>query len=86
MIAFNNNQNNNDKIAKGLKKLMDAIDNADISDLIEDINPEEYQNTNLTIINDLIYKNLFQENKTVISLMITKNKNNSLDCLIDVIE
>ena len=89
MIAFNNNQEpNEDKIHKGLKKLLDEVLGLSSSSSPLSINfePEEYNNINISDITQNIYDKLYQQNKQSMSLLITKNKNNSLNCIIDIIE
>ena len=86
MIAFRKDENSDeDKILKSLQKLLKEVSDLDPSDLI-DFQEKEYKEVNISDITQTIYDSLYQENNTAISLLITKNKNNSLNLIIDVIE
>ena len=86
MIAFNNNENSpEDKIFKNLKKLLDEVSGLDSSDLIS-FKPQEYDEVNISDITQIIYDTLYQQNNIAISLLITKNDNNSLNLVVDAIE
>ena len=86
MIAFRKDENSDeDKILKSLQKLLKEVSDLDPSDLI-DSQEKEYKEVNISDITQTIYDSLYQENNTAISLLITKNKNNSLNLIIDVIE
>lgn len=89
MIAFNNNQEpHEDKIHKGLSNLLNEILGLtpDSTPLSINFEPEEYSNVNISDITQIIYDNLYQQHNTAISLLITKNKNNSLNLTVDIIE
>lgn len=89
MIAFNNNQEpNEDQIHKGLNNLLNEILGLtpDSTPLSINFEPEEYSNVNISDITQIIYDNLYQQHNTAISLLITKNKNNSLNLTVDIIE
>jgi len=83
MIAFNNNQSNEDKLNKAFQKLMKAVNEVEPESLLDDIEPSTYLDTNLSEIVDIMYQSLFIENKTSINLFITKNPDNSLDLTIE---
>lgn len=86
MIAFNNNENSpEDKILNNLKKLLDEVSGLDSSDLIG-FKPQEYDEVNISDITQIIYETLYQQNNIAISLLITKNDNNSLNLVVDTIE
>jgi len=86
MIAFNNNEDpTEDKILKNLQKLLDEVSGLDSSQLL-DFTPEEHDNVNISDITQIIYDTLYQQSNTAISLLITKNDNNSLNLIIDTIE
>ena len=86
MIAFRKDENSDeDKILKSLQKLLKEVSDLDLSNLI-DFQEKEYKEVNISDITQTIYDSLYQENNTAISLLITKNKNNSLNLIIDVIE
>ena len=86
MIAFRKDENSDeDKIMQGLQKLFKEISDLDTSDIIG-FKPEEYDNVNISDITQVIYDTLYQKNNTAISLLITKNDNNSLNLVIDTIE
>lgn len=86
MIAFNNNENSpEDKILNNLKKLLDEVSGLDSSDLIG-FKPQEYDEVNISDITQIIYDTLYQQNNIAISLLITKNDNNSLNLVVDTIE
>jgi len=86
MIAFNNNEDpTEDKILKNLQKLLDEVSGLDSSQLL-DFTPEEHDNVNISDITQMIYDTLYQQSNTAISLLITKNDNNSLNLIIDTIE
>ena len=83
MIAFNNNQSNEDKLHKAFQKLMKAVNEVEPESLLDDIEPSTYLDTNLSEIVDVMYQSLFIDNKTSINLFITKNPDNSLDLTIE---
>lgn len=86
MIAFRKDEDSEeDKIIQGLQKLFEEISDLDTSDIIG-FKPEEYDNVNISDITQVIYDTLYQKNNTAISLLITKNENNSLNLVIDTIE
>ena len=86
MIAFRKDQNSDeDKILNNLKKLLDEVSGLDSSDLIG-FKPEEHDEVNISDITQIIYDTLYQQNNIAISLLITKNDNNSLNLVIDTIE
>lgn len=86
MIAFKKDENSDeDKILKSLQKLLKEVNSLDSSNLI-DFQEKEYKEVNISDITQNIYDSLYQKNNTAISLLITKNKNNSLNLIIDVIE
>lgn len=86
MIAFRNNENSDeDKIIQNLQKILNDINELDSSHLIS-FKPEEYDNVNISDITQIIYDTFYQKNNQAISLLITKNKNNSLNLVIDTIE
>lgn len=86
MIAFRKDEDyEEDKIMQGLQKLFKEISDLDTSDIIG-FKPEEYDNVNISDITQVIYDTLYQKNNTAISLLITKNDNNSLNLVIDTIE
>lgn len=87
MIAFNNNQESDKlKLHKGLKKLLDEILQLDSKKFSIDFEPSEYNDINISDITQIIYDTLYQQNKQTMSLLITKNKNNSLNLIVDIIE
>jgi len=83
MIAFNNNQSNEDKLNKAFQKLMKAVNEVEPESLLGGIEPSTHLDTNLSEIVDIMYQSLFIENKTSINLFITKNPDNSLDLTIE---
>ena len=86
MIAFKKDEDSReDKIMQGLQKLFQEISDLDTSDIIG-FKPEEYDDVNISDITQVIYDTLYQKNNTAISLLITKNDNNSLNLVIDTIE
>jgi hypothetical protein len=86
MIAFRENDNSDEiQVIKNLQKLLNKLDNLESSMLLE-FCPEEYDNINISDITQIIYEKLFQDNSTVISLLITKSDNNSLNLVIDMME
>lgn len=86
MIAFRKDENSDeDKILNNLKKLLDEVSGLDSSDLIG-FKPEEYDEVNISDITQIIYDTLYQQNNIAISLLITKNDNNSLNLVVDTIE
>jgi len=86
MIAFRKDEDSHeDKITKGLQKLFEEIDNLDTSNLIV-IKPEEYDGVSISDITQFIYDTLYQQNYSALSLLITKNENNSLNLVIDTME
>lgn len=86
MIAFRKDENSpEDKILKNLQKLLDEVSGLDSSDLIG-FKPQEYDEVNISDITQIIYDTLYQQNNIAISLLITKNDNNSLNLVVDTIE
>lgn len=86
MIAFRKDENSpEDKILKNLQKLLDEVSGLDSSDLIS-FKPQEYDEVNISDITQIIYDTLYQQNNIAISLLITKNDNNSLNLVVDTIE
>ena len=86
MIAFRKDENSpEDKILKSLQKLLDEVSGLDSSDLIS-FKPQEYDEVNISDITQIIYDTLYQQNNIAISLLITKNDNNSLNLVVDTIE
>ena len=85
MITFNNEENPQDEVVKNLKKLLDELSHLDFSDH-DHLNPEQYDNVNISDITQIIYDKIYQQNSTAISLLITKNENNSLELTLDIIE
>lgn len=85
MIAFRNESSDEDKIMQNLQKLFDELGDLESSDLIG-FKPQEYDEVNISDITQMIYETLYQQNNTAISLLITKNKNNSLNLVVDTIE
>lgn len=67
--------------SEGFQQIIDIIHN----------NPEYYngsyhKDTDISKILDCIYKTLFTDNHSSISLIVEKNSNNSLDLIVDVIK
>lgn len=85
MIAFRNESSDEDKIMQNLQKLFDELGDLESSDLIG-FKPQEYDEVNISDITQMIYETLYQQNNTAISLLITKNDNNSLNLVVDTIE
>jgi len=84
MIAFKDSfESEEDKIKKALKNLMKAVEEVDTQSLLDEANSSTYLDTNLSEIIDLLYQSLFVDNNNSVSLFVTKNQDNSLDCTIE---
>jgi len=84
MIAFKDSfESEEDKIKKALKKLMKAVEEVDTQSLLNEADSSTYLDTNLSEIIDLLYQSLFVDNNNSVSLFVTKNQDNSLDCTIE---
>ena len=95
MIAFRkdwdpNNKDDVDKFIDKLKVLLGGTnieyDEEDIFSDHDDIDGNFYASVNLSEILNLIYQAMYQKNHKVISVIINKNENNSLDVSIDPIK
>jgi|TARA_Y100000289_G_scaffold62654_1_gene72165 hypothetical protein len=89
MIAFRKDwdSNEDDQIEEMINKLKDILGevNNDFQ-LHEDINQDFYASINISEIINLIYNAMYQKDNEIISLLINKNPNNSLDVSIDYIK
>ena len=84
MIAFKDNfESEENKIEKALKNLMKAVEEVDTQSLLDEVNSSTHLDTNLSEIIDLLYQSLFVDNNNSVSLFVTKNQDNSLDCTIE---
>ena len=84
MIAFKDSfESEEDKIKKALKNLMKAVEEVDTQSLLDEADSSTYLDTNLSEIIDLLYQSLFVDNNNSVSLFVTKNQDNSLDCTIE---
>ena len=84
MIAFKDSFESEEyKIKKALKNLMKAVEEVDTQSLLDEVDSSTHLNTNLSEIIDLLYQSLFVENNNSVSLFVTKNQDNSLDCTIE---
>jgi hypothetical protein len=84
MIAFKDSfESEEDKIKKALKNLMKAVEEVDTQSLLDEVNSSTHLDTNLSEIIDLLYQSLFVDNNNSVSLFVTKNQDNSLDCTIE---
>jgi len=82
MIAFNRDEYSDDKIEKAVEKLQKILEQAYYED-INDINEDEYEQTNLSELLSLTYQALFIDDHNLITLSISLNKNNSLSFKIE---
>ena len=84
MIAFKNSfESEGDKIKKALKNLMKAVEEVDTQSLLDEVDSSTHLDTNLSEMIDLLYQSLFVDNNNSVSLFVTKNQDNSLDCTIE---
>jgi len=84
MIAFKDNfESEENKIEKALKNLMKAVEEVDTQSLLDESDSSTHLDTNLSEIIDLLYQSLFVDNNNSVSLFVTKNQDNSLDCTIE---
>jgi len=84
MIAFKDSfESEEDKIKKALKNLMKAVEEVDTQSLLDEVNSSTHLDSDLSEIIDLLYQSLFVDNNNSVSLLVTKNQDNSLDCIID---
>jgi len=84
MIAFKDSfESEEEKIKKALKNLMKAVEEVDTQSLLDEADSSTYLDTNLSEIIDLLYQSLFVDNNNSVSLFVTKNQDNSLDCTIE---
>ena len=95
MIAFRkdwdpNNNNDVDKLIEKLKMMLGGThieyNQEDLFDDYDDIDSNFYSSVNLSEVLNLIYQAMYQKNHEVISVVINKNENNSLDISIDPIK
>jgi len=83
MIAFKDSfESEEDKIKKALKNLMKAVEEVDTQSLLDEVNSSTHLDSDLSEIIDLLYQSLFVDNNNSVSLLVTKNQDNSLDCII----
>ena len=84
MIAFKDSFESEEyKIKKALKNLMKAIEEVDTQSLLDEVDSSTHLDTNLSEMIDLLYQSLFVDNNNSVSLFVTKNQDNSLDCTIE---
>jgi len=84
MIAFKDSfESEEDKIKKALKNLMKAVEEVDTQSLLDEVDSSTHLDTNLSEMIDLLYQSLFVDNNNSVSLFVTKNQDNSLDCTIE---
>jgi len=84
MIAFKDSfESEEDKIKKALKNLMKAVEEVDTQYLLDESDSSTHLDTNLSEIIDLLYQSLFVDKNNSVSLFVTKNQDNSLDCTIE---
>ena len=84
MIAFKDSFESEEyKIKKALKNLMKAVEEVDTQSLLDKDDSSTYLDTDLSEIIDLLYQSLFVDNHNSVSLLVTKNQDNSLDCTIE---
>ena len=81
MIAFNKNNKHNENSLKKLEDILFSIYPEILAN--EDLPDEDFENTNLSELLEIVYFHLFTENYTNINLSIIKNKNNSLEIKIN---
>lgn len=81
MIAFRKDDYNDDKI-RALEKLQKILEEA-YDATFDNIEEDEYEQTNLSELLSLTYQALFIDNHDLITLSIKKNKNNSLSLKIE---
>ena len=67
--------------SEGIKQIIDILYNN-----AEYYNGSYHKDTDISKIVDCIYKTLFTDNNSSISLIVEKNSNNSLDLIVDVIK
>ena len=82
MIAFNRNDGDEDKIEKAAEKLQKILEQIYFASF-DDIDQDEYEQTNLSELLSLVYQSLFVDHHELITLSIKKNKNNSLSLKIE---
>jgi hypothetical protein len=82
MIAFNRDGDNKDKTEKAVEKLQKILEQI-YFESIDDINEDEYEQTNLSELLSLVYQALFVDQHDLITISIKKNKNNSLSLKIE---
>lgn len=82
MIAFNRDGDNKDKTEKAVEKLQKILEQI-YFESIDDINEDEYEQTNLSELLSLVYQALFVDQHDLITVSIKKNKNNSLSLKIE---
>jgi len=89
MIAFRKdwNPNEDEQIKEIIDKLKEILGEPNNNlELHEDIDQDFYSSINISEIINLIYNAMYQKNNEIISLLINKNPNNSLDVSIDYIK
>lgn len=92
MIAFRDGWNPNDKDKEIINDIVNKIEEALAANSLglhtayEDAHSSFYASVNISEITQLIYENFYQDNNEVVSFVINKNENNSLDVSVDVIK
>lgn len=93
MIAFRKGWSpNNDDVDRLIEKLKMMLGGANIDHPQDksindnDLKDDFYSSVNLSEILNLIYQKMYKEDNEIISLIINKNENNSLDVSIDRIK
>lgn len=89
MIAFRKdwNPNEDEQIKEIIDKLKEILGEPNNNlELHEDIDQDFYSSINISEIINLIYNAMYKKDNEIISLLINKNPNNSLDVSIDYIK
>lgn len=88
MIAFRKGwEPNNDNVEKLVEKLKSILGNLNVEyDEAESYGDNFYSSISISEIIQLIYNAMYQNDNEMISLIINKNENNSLDVSIDYIK
>ena len=84
MIAFRKDYGSNNEKSEDLTEKLQQILNI-VYEKEKNYPGSLHEQVNISYLIDIVYDTLYKKNKDTIQLIINKNKNNSLDVIIDTI-
>ena len=84
MIAFRKDYGSNNEKSEDLTEKLQQILNI-VYEKDKNYPGSLHEQSNISDLIDIVYDTLYKKNKDTIQLIINKNKNNSLDIIIDTI-